>query len=156
MTELRKPEAPTPEAFTKLANEVLALHSYRRSEIHSRVRIATLTAASILNGKFAEQKFQAMTPRAVKGAAESLARFCQHFSCDLQACFEACGIPDSYILLPGVQNPTLGIKGILHDTIIDEDAWQKVQSIIQIVGPMTLGQVSDLLETARKNPSPLV
>lgn len=156
MTALRKPKAATPEAFTRLAMECRNSISLTKTEITKQIHIAPQTFHNILNGKFAKQDFENMTPKQLSGAVSTLARFCQYFNLDLASCFEACGIPSECLDFYQAKHPKMAELGVrkYSTLLITKDIWEKIGQIIDAVGVLPLSQVNSLIETLHKNSDP--
>lgn len=144
MTELRKPEAPTPEAFTKLARECRDSSSITFSKLAIGMSVTPARVFEFTNGTFAKQDFRKMSTRKLSGAVGSLTRFCWYFNLDLASCIEACGIPEECFGFPGVKDAPSNI-------FITKDEWEKVSQIIDLVGALSINQIDNLIRTLRKN-----
>lgn len=151
--ELRKPEASTPEAFTKLAKECRNSKKVSIAKLGLDTGQSSTTILRFTNGQFAKQDFGSMSTKKLLGSVGSLARFCQYFSLDLAACFEALGIPSEYLDLPEAKDPTLVYK--LSNPLVTKDIWEKVEQMINVVGPLPMVQIIALIDTIRKNADPM-
>ena len=170
MSELRKPSDSTPEAFM-LAVKAAQIEKGGRNykTLGAAMNIAPKRAKEIINGDFHQIDFDSLLEKSksckgnesgsasklLRGCVGSLSRFCRYLELDFESCARACGIPEECLSYEEALNPD---KGILKqavtkamETLVDEAAWQKVHAIMQVVGPITLKQISELLETARAN-----
>jgi len=143
----------TPESFAELLIQAINERTYpsgigpsKQAARESKVSPASISR--MCKGEFpippASNETKARRDKKVYGAVFSLTRVCDTFGFDLDACLEACG-------LPNLRAAVTRSRATRDEMLLQEDDLQMLLKQARIIGPISLELVPTLIANYRRN-----